>query len=101
MHFWSYVDWFGGVSAAIQFLLALLGIVVSLHEQWAKQHRAWLFGNFLVLGVVGIGLTFAQSAKAGRDSANLSTALGNLTSSTSEISRVTSLNTQLQEKLLR
>jgi hypothetical protein len=59
---------------------------------------------FAALGIGGLWATVAQSAKSAREtteaSGKLGTALTNLGTSTTEIARMTTLNTQLQGKLL-
>jgi hypothetical protein len=88
------------VSAASQAVLAFLGIVVSLHEDWAKQRRGLLLIVFIILGTVGLLATMRQSTVSARDAAKLDTALSSLQQSTDESTRLQNLNTKLQEKLL-
>ena len=47
------LDWIAFLSAGIQFILAFLGIVVSLHEEWAKRNKGYLITTFVALGASG------------------------------------------------
>lgn len=88
------------ISLVVQFLLMVGGAGVALAEDWGKKHRSWVLGPFVSLGLVGMGVTAKQAVKSARDNTDLTNALGNLGTSTREISRVTSLNTDLQGQLL-
>jgi hypothetical protein len=92
------------IAAITQLLLVLLGAIVSLQEEWAKRHKVMVLCFFAALGIGGLWATIAQAAKSAREtteaSGKLGTALTNLGTSTTEIARMTTLNTQLQGKLL-
>lgn len=88
-------------SAIIQLVPAVLGAVVTLHEDWAKRHRVPILVVFVVAAIIGLLTTVRQGINSGEASAKLSSSLDNLGKATEEISRVTSQNTELQEKLLK
>lgn len=88
------------LSLLVQFALTLLGAIIAIKEEWAKNHQKSVILLFVVLGVAGMGITAKQAFKGSADSTNLSNALTNLRTSTQEISRITSLNTDLQQTLL-
>jgi hypothetical protein len=92
------------VAAITQLLLVLLGAIVSLQEEWVKRHKVMVLCFFAALGIGGLWATIAQSAKSAREtteaSGRLGAALTDLGTSTTEIARMTTLNTQLQGKLL-
>lgn len=81
------------VSLGVQFLLAFVGMWVAVVDAWAKKHRWAVLSAFVVLGLLGMGVTARQAATSAQESANLKNALGNLQASTS-------LNEGLQEQLL-
>ncbi len=87
-------------------LMALLGAAVSLHppeslhdpkKWWVKLAYA---GAFCLLGTIAIVCVIKQSNETVIANQNLANSITNLDSSTKEISRVTSLNTDLQHQLL-
>lgn len=82
----------------------ILGAVVSLQEKWSKNHRWPLIAVFALLGMAGIWASNQQSVKSAKDnsaaSAKLETSLTNLQTATAQISRLQSLNTELQQRLL-
>jgi len=88
-------------AAISQLLLVLLGAVVSLQEDWAKRHRALVLAAFAVLGCIGLIATAKRGSETATANQYLANSLGSLGDSTKEISRMTTLNTQLQEKLLQ
>lgn len=88
------------ISLIVQFLLIVWGAVVALADVWAKQHRWLALSVFAILGLVGMVTTARQATKSAQDGSNLSNALTDLGTSTKEITRMTSLNTDLQGKLL-
>ena len=87
-------------AATSQFLLVILGVTVSLQDDWAKKHRVLIIGLFALLGLVGL----STSAKSARDAAiansSLSESLNDLKKSSEDIVRLQGLNTKLQEQLL-
>ncbi len=91
-------------SALSQIALTILGVVVSIEQDWAKRHRILVLVSFFMFGAVGVIATNQQASESARETtaANtaLSTGLTNLQRSTEEITRLQGLNTQLQQKLL-
>jgi hypothetical protein len=83
-----------------QFLLVILGAVVSLLDGWAKRNKAGVISLFVVFGCFGIIAAAKQASDAAGANAKVTSTLGNLSDSAKEIRRVTDLNTSLQEKLL-
>lgn len=100
----KYLDRFLCIAAAMQLFSALLGAVVSVHDDWAKRHRALVLALFAALGVIGMIATIAQSVKSTREAeaaeGHLSGSLHELAGATAETNRVAKLNTALQGKLL-
>jgi hypothetical protein len=88
------------ISAATQFILAILGAVVSLQEDWAKKHQPLILALFISVGLIGVCATIQQSIKAAAETATANTQLKAINTSTQEIARLTALNTKLQEQLL-
>jgi hypothetical protein len=88
------------IAAITQLLLVLLGTIVSLQEESAKRHKILILICFAMLGIGGLWATIVQSSKSAQDATKLGTALSDLDKSTNDIARMTSLNTQLQGKLL-
>src|SRR5229473_4353267 len=87
-------------------IMALLGAAVSLHPP-ESLHALGKWGAkvcyataFAVLGTIAIICVIKQSKENATANQNLTNALTNLGHSTDEISRVTALNTSLQERLL-
>lgn len=72
----------------------------SLHAPGKWGAKLCYASLFLVLGAVAIVCVIKQSKETAIASAGLRGALTNIDKSTKEITRVTSLNTKLQEKLL-
>jgi hypothetical protein len=94
------------ILGVVTVIMALLGAAVSLHPP-ESLHAPGRWGAkiayataFAVLGAVAIVSVIRQSKETAILNQNLSNSLGNLGRSTQEISRVTGLNTALQEKLL-
>ena len=78
----------------------ILGVRVSLANEWAKKYRGLVFTLFTLLGLVGL-LASAQSAfNAATANNKLSKSLTDLKTSSEEIVRVQGLNTKLQVRLL-
>lgn len=94
------------VLGVVTTLLALLGAAVSLHppDSLHDPRKWWVKGvyaiAFFTLGAIAIIFVIKQSKETATANAKLSGTLGSLSASSAEISRVTSLNTNLQEKLL-
>lgn len=92
------------ISAVIQLVIMVLGIVRALADSWAKKHPALVIGAFVILGVLGITATMAQSKatsrKEGEADARLNNALSDLRRAADETNRLTQLNTSLQQRLL-
>jgi hypothetical protein len=88
------------ITVGSEFLLMLLGAVVSLQEDWAKTYRRYVFAAFALVGISGMCATIKTAQQSAVANSQLSTSIADLGKSTAEISRVTALNTSLQEKLL-
>lgn len=99
------------ISAASQLVLGFMGVLLALHEDWAKRHRSFIIAAFALAALFGFYTTIRQARDSARETAHaqtqaaeanirLSNSLDNLNKSTAEISRVQRLNTQLQEQLL-
>jgi hypothetical protein len=84
-----------------QLLLILLGAVVTLQEEWVKQHKKLLLVAFAVLGCAGFIATAKQGGESAATNAKLADTLGQLSTATTGISRMTALNTELQNRLLQ
>ena len=97
-----WAEWFNPsyISAGTQFLLAFLGIFISLQEDWAKKHKVLVFLIFLIPAIVGVIASIQSERKTATAETDLKTSLGNINKSTKEIERLTALNTKLQERLL-
>ena len=87
-------------AAIVQALLAILGVFVTLKEEWAKRRQWPVFSVFVVLGVVGLLASVEQGGESSRANDKLAASVQDLGQATREIGRVTSLNTDLQTKLL-
>src|SRR5215471_1819467 len=94
------------ILGVVTVLMALLGAAVSLHppeslhapgKWWVKVSYA---AAFVILGAIAVVCVIKQSKETAVANQNLTNALTNLGNSAQEISRVTSLNTALQERLL-
>ena len=88
------------LSASAQFLLVVLGVIVSLQGDWAKRHWMAVLTAFVVLGGIGMYATIQQATESTTASTKLATSIVNLGKATNEISRVQALNTELQKRLL-
>ena len=77
---------------------------MSVHDQWAKQHRGLVFTAFALLAMVGLAATIVQSEQSAKQNAEsslkLTHNLQSLSSATSEAARLQSLNTDLTKQLL-
>jgi hypothetical protein len=82
-------------------LMAVLGGVVSIHAPGRWAWKIVYVVAFVALAALAIVFVIKQSNDAAKATADIKDNLQHLSDSASEISRVTSLNTQLQEKLLR
>lgn len=99
---WAFVtaDPWLTAAAVAQIVLVIAGAVVTLHEVWAKRHRLPLLLTFAAAGLVGLVATVNQGVRSGESDAKLSASLDNLGKAASEITRMTTLNTALQQKVL-
>lgn len=94
------------VLGVVTVVMATLGVVVSLtrpdslHAPGKWRVKIFYATAFAVCAVIAIICVIMQSKETTAARQNLTNALANLTASTREITRVTGLNTQLQEKLL-
>lgn len=106
------------VSEAIPLVLGFMGVLIALHEDWAKRNRWWVIGAFVVVSGLGFYANVKhrerlemEASKSREDAAIANTKLAdsikNLGSQTNqivtqgdEIKRVERLNTGLQNKLL-
>jgi hypothetical protein len=99
-----YLDPLLCIAAATQLLLVILGAIVTIYDQSARRYKVAAISAFALLGIVGVFATVIQSAKSTRDMVTANTSLASsmqdLQRSTSEVGRVTALNTNLQERLL-
>jgi hypothetical protein len=95
------------VLGVVTVLMALLGAAVSLHppESLHDPHKWWVkisyAAAFAVLGTISIVCVLRQSEETVIANQNLTNALGKLQDSTGDIARMTGLNAQLQQKLLK
>lgn len=94
------------VLGLVTVLMAGLGVMVSLHPP-ESLHAPGKWGVkityasvFLFLAAIAIICVVRQSRETAVTTQNLTNALSNIGTSTTEITRVTTLNTQLQQKLL-
>lgn len=105
MSYLTQVGWIAWLSAGIQLLLLVLGVFATLGEVPSKWRVRWLVPAFVILAFSGSAISIIQSTKsqsdAAYDKAALSSALSKLERSESEGNRMASLNTQLQERLLK
>jgi hypothetical protein len=88
------------VVAVIQLLLVVWGAIATIQEEWAKRNRILVLGVFVLLGSVGLVSTLGEGRQAADGESKLELSLANLSKSTTEISRMTALNTELQNRLL-
>lgn len=86
--------------AVIQLLLVVFGAVTTLHDNWAKRNRVAVLAVFAVLGCAGLFSTLGEGRRTAESESKLESTLANLNKSTSEVSRMTALNTGLQNRLL-
>jgi len=106
------------ISIGSQVLLVVMGVLVALHEDWAKRHRWIVIGAFAAVGLVGFYTAVRDNreltkeriqSEAKADAANaklsdsmerLGTQTGEVKRDEGEIKRIAGLNTELQNKLL-
>jgi len=90
------------VLGIVTVIMALLGAAVSLQPpESLRAPGKWCYASaFAVLGMIAIICVIKQSKESAVANQNLTNALTNLGRSTTDIARITNLNTQLQEKLL-
>jgi len=86
--------------ALIQVVLAILGVLIVTHDDWVKRNRSLVLWVFSMLAMLGVGIAIWQSRASTADvtkaQTELRTALDKINASTTEISRLTALNTGLQ-----
>lgn len=84
----------------VTFAMAALGGVVSAHAP-TKPRQKWLYAlMFMLLGAVGLYFVIQQSHETAKASSDLSTSIHDLSESSKETTRLQTLNTALQQKLL-
>jgi hypothetical protein len=88
-------------ASVAQFFLVLLGAVVTLEEDWVRAHKKLILLSFIILGLIAFVATAKQGGESAVANNKLANSLDGLGAATKEIGRVTSLNTELQEKLLK
>lgn len=79
----------------------LLGVLVSLQENWVKRHKILVVVIFAILGIAGLFASMVESSRAAKASAELSSKIGSLAESSKEQTRLSLLNTDLQQRLLK
>jgi len=96
--------WTHWLSLSSQIALGFLGAVVSLLNEWAGKHKVLLLLSFAVLVLTSTIATHQEWVDAAREKATaetkLSDSLSKLNERTEESTRMTALNTQLQQTLL-
>jgi hypothetical protein len=88
--------WLGVITV----LMAVLGGIVSAQAPTRVWHKISYMVAFVLTGAFSIVLTVKISNENAAATKALADALGHVKDSTGEIARMTTLNTQLQEKLL-
>src|ERR1700685_872401 len=88
------------VLGVVTLLMAVLGAIASLHAPEKFWWKISYIIAFLIIGTVRMVFVITQSNETSAASAGLTGALEDLKKSTSEISRMTNLNAQLQQRLL-
>lgn len=88
--------WLGIVTV----FMAVLGGIVSAHAPTNKWHKIAYMVVFVMAGAASVRLVIRISNESEASNVGLTNAVGNLNQSTHEITRMTKLNTELQEKLL-
>jgi hypothetical protein len=81
-------------------LMTVLGTIISLHAPTDRGWKIFYAVMFIVLGVIAVKFVIQQSRETAIANASLASDVGRLSASTDEISRMTTLNTQLQGRLL-
>jgi hypothetical protein len=89
------------VTLTAEFVLTLLGAIVALQEEWAKQHRWPILMAFFLFGLAGMTGAIKTSQQAAVAEARLSESIKELGDSSKENGRIASLNTELQQRLLQ
>jgi hypothetical protein len=95
------------VLGIVTILMALLGAAVSLHPpeslhapgKWPV--KVAYAASFFILGGIAVTFVIIQSNETAVTNQSLANALGDLRNSTADIASMTTLNTQLQERLLK
>lgn len=54
----------------IQFLLALMGVIVSVRPPKSERHKYWI-GGFILVGLIGVGMTGGLSYRASREQTSI------------------------------
>lgn len=85
----------------ITVLMAILGGVVSVHGPTRRGWKIFYLFAFIVLGGLAVAFVIKQSSRSAGAEAHLRNSLQNLRKSTQQVARLSSLNTSLQEQLLR
>lgn len=99
------------LAVALPIVLGFMGVLLALHEDWAKRHRGFVIVAFVVIGSLAFytakqqldqSTKEAAEAQSRLDTSNtrLSESLDRLGTQSNEISRVQDLNTKLQNRLL-
>jgi hypothetical protein len=93
------------VPALCQLMLVAMGIGVTVHERLSKKHKLLVWGLFVAVAAVGLWATVKEarlsSAEIAIANAKLSSSLNSLQESLAAQARLSSLNGDLQAKLLR
>jgi hypothetical protein len=91
-------------SAAAQLILLILGVAVSLQEDWSKRNKLIVLAAFFIVGTIAMYSTIKQSSNSAKETAvanaKLSSSLQELSAASNEISRIQRLNTELQKQLV-
>ena len=87
-------------SAIAQLFLLVLGLVVTLQEEWAKKHKWILIGAFVVFGGIAFVATMIQGRSSAKAATDLAVSLQKLSAASIETQRQTALNTKLQGQLV-
>jgi hypothetical protein len=91
-------------SIVTQVLLAVCAVYISFWDGWSKQHRCFVLIAFGVLAVVSVVTTYCAGANAAAETARAQAetqkSLEALSTKTDELGRTSSLNMELQHKLL-
>ena len=89
------------VLGVVTVAMAILGGIVSVHAPETFRSKLLCGAAFLLLGAVCILSVIKQSNENAASNANLASSFRNLSAKTDEVSRITTLNTDLQHQLLK